>query len=416
MKYLNVAFNSSNIFFKYTGYQEVQNNQLSNFTESWQITSNVNPSGNDIAQYRHIDAMNLVFLDYFTNPNPLLNDFAYQEHAFMSYNMSVFQLGLLNDPILEQTIVHKLGHNLGLYETCRTGNNFSTQDPLFTIAQCERITRDTEDLNFNADIAGDELIDTAAQPIVYDSFFVNNCGEYNFSPTRINCFDEPYVNINNGNWMNRIDVPTSCLHYFTPGQTKKMRKFILNDNYTYAYFGNQHIPLTRNTVQSLYQPYERIQLVNNILSTTDNGDGTAKVCRGYTEQFKFQKGFDYQFPENQSPDLTEYTTNELPFISRPAFNCPITIMQLAPGQTNLPSNSGYAETVCRGQVCIDEELVQGTIISTAILGSMNITVEQLNEMQIKDPELYNNFLSHYYYIVKKQTLSGAKTEQVFYKP
>jgi hypothetical protein len=46
---------------------------------------------------------------------------------------------------------------------------------------------------------------------------------------------------------------------------------------------------------------------------------------------------------------------------------------------------------------------------------MNITVEELTEIQVKDPNLYDNFLQHYYYIVRKETESGAKTQETFYK-
>lgn len=122
------------------------------------------------------------------------------------------------------------------------------------------------------------------------------------------------------------------------------------------------------------------------------------------------------FPENQLPDLTIYNNNDLPLISFPPFNCPVTILQLAPGQTNLVTNSGQAYTICRGTICQDEEYVAGMIYSTQILGSMNITVEELNKIEVNDPELYNNLMEQYYYILKKETASGAIKEEVFYKP
>ena len=51
----------------------------------------------------------------------------------------------------------------------------------------------------------------------------------------------------------------------------------------------------------------------------------------------------------------------------------------------------------------------------AVLGSMNITVKELNEIEVKDPELYDKLMEQYYYIMKKITTSGAKTEQTFFK-
>lgn len=46
---------------------------------------------------------------------------------------------------------------------------------------------------------------------------------------------------------------------------------------------------------------------------------------------------------------------------------------------------------------------------------MNITVDELDAIEVKDPELYNNLMSQYYYILKKETDSGAKMEEFFYK-
>jgi hypothetical protein len=46
---------------------------------------------------------------------------------------------------------------------------------------------------------------------------------------------------------------------------------------------------------------------------------------------------------------------------------------------------------------------------------MNITVKELNEIEVKDPELFNKLMEQYYYILKKYTSSGAIDQKVFYK-
>lgn len=38
---------------------------------------------------------------------------------------------------------------------------------------------------------------------------------------------------------------------------------------------------------------------------------------------------------------------------------------------------------------------------------MNLTLEELNEIQVKDPELYDKLMSQYYHIINKETSSGA---------
>lgn len=199
---------------------------------------------------------------------------------------------------------------------------------------------------------------------------------------------------------------------FTPGQKQRIREKLLgnfvstNNDIFYA--------LALNTdgtpdILVLYQPFQASKTITSIASTTDNGNGTATVCRNYVSSgFRFQPGFDYEFPENIAPDLNAYTTAQTPLIAAPAFNCPVKILQLS-------NNLGEAPTVCRGVDCVIEPLRRGTLYSTQVLGSMNITVEELDAIEVKDPDLYNNLMSQYYYILKKETSSGAKLQEVFYK-
>ncbi len=231
----------------------------------------------------------------------------------------------------------------------------------------KNVTRNTTDPLFNATFAGDMITDTPAvgnfHPSRYSTDFCQAIPNQTTMSQNVDINDTylDFENIKYGNFMSYSydDVGTSfnhtgCLgvsngtknYTFTAGQSAFMRNYILNNVPAALIVGNTGI-LTVNitqaitTVERLYKPYERIKIVSqNILSTTDNGDGTAKVCRGYTEQFKFQEGFTYLFPENQMPDFTTYETNQIPFISLPPFNCPVGIAQLAPGLTNLNTNFG----------------------------------------------------------------------------
>ena len=67
------------------------------------------------------------------------------------------------------------------------------------------------------------------------------------------------------------------------------------------------------------------------------------------------------------------------------------------------------------RVCQFENYKSGVLFSTHVLGSMNITVEYLDTVRVKDPDLYNSLMEQYYYILKKETESGAIKEEVFYK-
>jgi len=51
-----------------------------------------------------------------------------------------------------------------------------------------------------------------------------------------------------------------------------------------------------------------------------------------------------------------------------------------------------------------------------MIGSAPITVKQLNEIQVKDPALYEQMLEQYYNVIKKITSTGAVSEKIIYKP
>ena len=83
---------------------------------------------------------------------------------------------------------------------------------------------------------------------------------------------------------------------FTPGQIKRMRYYIaqsvvyLNPNYPYL---NALMPL-----ESLYQPFETVLVPGvSVASVSDNGNGTAEVCRNILQKDRFQKGFYTKFIE-----------------------------------------------------------------------------------------------------------------------
>lgn len=56
---------------------------------------------------------------------------------------------------------------------------------------------------------------------------------------------------------------------------------------------------------------------------------------------------------------------------------------------------GIKETVpvicTRGVICSDEPFMSGIIYSTQVLVSMNLTVQQLTEIQVKNPEYATNY-------------------------
>ena len=444
VKTLNVNFNQFNIFFKYIGFSFINNSPLSlvqnsSYAQSFDAMVDLLPK----------DAININFVRtlQYTSPEDLPSTSSTATYS------SLYGQANLGRPIMvlsmpfyggasligdfdnlyqdfkvekEDMVCHEMGHVLGLFHTFEDAGT----------PYCEHVLRTGP--TYNALTSGDFIDDTQAQP-PYSNIDYNENGTLGLAVTSGNttpwyhnydCENTPYYFnlLHYGNIMaNRILYsqnvpppngyinPVNYVTRFTAGQGKFMRETLMNPSPWAGTIGHE-LTQSFNTVSSLFQPFKRIKIISqNILSSTDNGNGTAKVCRSYYEQFKFQKGFDYTFPENQSPDLNSYTIDDIPFISAPPFNCPIGIAQLAPGLTNLTTNFGQAETVCRGQVCSDEAFIKGVLISTEELIDMDYTIEQLNAIQVKDPELFNTLMSQRYYKLKKETASGAKTEEIFYK-
>jgi hypothetical protein len=203
---------------------------------------------------------------------------------------------------------------------------------------------------------------------------------------------------------------------FTPGQGQRMREKLLGnivapDPTSQSNFYNKLNLFHDGTpnISVLYQPFQSSRLATGIASTTDNGNGTATVCRNYvSSNYRFQPGFDYEFPEEDSPNFTAFNTTQTPLIVSPRFNCPVKILQLS-------NDIGEAPTVCRGVYCVEESFLFGKKYSTQILGSMNMTEEDLDAIQVKDPDLYAKLMSQYYHILKKTTTSGAEVQQIIFK-
>lgn len=391
IKILNINFNQFNIFFKYYGFDTINNSTYLSY-------GNTGPLMNEMVNnYGYANAFNIFIVNAITGAAAVSGYY---------YPRSTFDDEAFMTPWI---LCHEMGHCFGLLHTW------------FSSGECEHAARffipnASPEMQFNANTKGDQIVDTHATGNMNDIHFDSNC---NYLGGTIDCQGTEIVPATVNGYLitgppitNFMSSPNNdmCQRYFSPGQGIRMREAldIVPERYN----------PTRTDVFSLFQPYSRDKIVfPTILSTTDNNDGTAKVCRGYNDaEFKFQPGFTYEFPENQSPEILSATNQDYPVIVHNlTFNCPVRILELGINQTDPNIINGQALTTDRGLVCVDEPFIHGTLISTQILGSMNITIEQLNIIQVKDPELYEKLMSNYYYILKKQTETGAETEKVFYK-
>lgn len=466
IKDLNINYNRFNIFFKYYGFQVYGGTDGYAYLNKipTELSLNYVHAMSDLCEK---GVININFVDQACTPLVTINTtnelllhaqnylaYAYLGRPIIIVSMPAFKGITFNNEATgpdyestifknDQLICHEMGHVLGLYHPWEFWF-----DPNNNYYFSEHVVRSGPD--FNADYAGDMIVDTPAQrnfsSTRYSTIDCQAKENQNFQSQNIdhlgvtyqfplitygnfmgyNVFEEDGNFYNHNSCLNNLipltrpnfDAPLLRQYRFTDGQGAFMRNYILNNvpviNNTVGLFAT-NITQAKTTVASLYQPYKRDKVETTVLSTTDNGNGTARVCRGYYEQFTFQKGFSYVFPDNLFPD--PINTNQLatPFVSTPPFNCPVTILELAPGVTNLSTNTGEAYTVCKGQTCVNEDFLTGKVFSKEELLSMNVTIEQLNEIKVKDPDLYDKLVGQRFYKLVKETATGAKVENVFYK-
>jgi hypothetical protein len=431
---LNIGFNAHNIFFKYRGFDAISN---SNFLVFGQNGAYFDTLRQQFVNNGYDDNAINVFI---VNSGVQVADGQFKD-IFLSASA-------YNNFMYNRFLSHEMGHILGLFHL-ESGTNIcdncyittaipdcisvESNSPLVKMAKpifspslvYENVTRDPFNSNYNADNQGDWVADTGAAFIQYTYNYDRvpvqensscNLNHYNSRSDIVDPTGQVYNGLDNlnGNFMNMSSIFNNTpAGKFTVGQADRMKETIVSISID-GVGALLRQKLCRNAdgtanIWTLYQPFQTSRFVTSIASTIDNGDGTAHVCRNYvSSNYRFQPGFDYEFPENQLPDLTTYTVLQTPLVESPAFNCPIKILQLSTDVMEAP-------TVCRVVFCIDEPFRFGIKYSTQVLGSMNITQEQLSEIQVKDPNLYDTLMSEYYHILKKITASGAEVQTIIYK-
>jgi hypothetical protein len=378
IKYLNINFNQFNIFFKYYGFDQINNTDY--------LALETNEEFNELVHGETAvpDAINI----YIVNGGVLgaaARVYAFDDDFFIE----------------EWTVCHEMGHLFSLvHPNFVQGSDCNNQ---------EHAERNSAGATFNAASKGDQVVDTHAY--AHDSYF-NACDYLGGAVDCLGLVIEAdatyegvmvYPSINNFMYAD----PTVCAGVFTPGQGKRMREAII------GFWATAFDPW-RNTVESLYEPFEIISTTETgaVLSVTDQpGEGGAIVCRQQQYLLRFQSGFTYIFTNtNPSPIFVDVNT-QFNYTILPDTWISERIAQISPSFLEVGCIQNKVDRICQFEL-----YKSGRLYSTQILGSMNITIEYLDEVRVKDPDLYNSLMEQYYYILKKETESGAIKEEVFYKP
>ena len=269
--FLNIHFNPFNIFFKYIGFEFVDDIRA-HFDNEY-FPDRINIRINDVEDGGAVAGF----------PFPL--------------NIIITPQAFTNELDRQYLLAHEVGHILGLdhingvtgaQEGSYTNPPLCNGAPiatgffpsLDTSSVHETVTRDINDPDYNADEAGDFIVDTAAAYFT-PTLCINNASgiptiEYAFSNEVVDGVNVPYENIDASNWMISLDQDVNefnaFFNSFTPGQVVRMRETIANE---------PDLQPAKTTVASLYEPYSG--------SYFEAGPNLPEHTP------LFQPGFDYKF-------------------------------------------------------------------------------------------------------------------------
>ncbi|WP_299015097.1 hypothetical protein [uncultured Polaribacter sp.] len=394
---LNRNFNSFNIFFKYTGHGAINDS-------NWTIIEN----SADFYDLRSYAKENDYFVENAFNIF-ICEDF--KAGAGIAFKPGITSL-VEDEDLLNSTLQHEIAHNFLIHHI----HKFTTT--------CEHVNGN------NADITGDLVTDTnAAHKLDLNGadnilgneddevIFLNNGYVYNNFSNKVDCTNTPYKDIQVLNYM-ASNSYLGIRKSFTNGQGVRMRETIKNNlNTIYAN--------VQNSISSLYEPYfyeiTGAEGNENINSTKDDPNISQNiiVCRNPLLISKFQKGFDYNFytfdtwddknaPINPVLDFKK-VNNEYAVVKN-KYKHAIKINQISNNIKIYTNLGGY-----RGFICKSEPATAGRIVTASNLGSNDISVKNLNEKQVVNPNLVKELEKGKYHTITRTTKSGVSTQKTIYK-
>ncbi|MCH9661193.1 MAG: hypothetical protein K0U54_09810, partial [Bacteroidetes bacterium] len=303
---LNMAYNPYNIFFKYRGFGEIDSPAFVHVK-----VPDVNSTGEISCQYQYDDQGNPIEdpdgfgrihscqrfdLWSYAKDNNGYDPTAFNVYVpygtdnFSGVSRGIYQTELIvpTGNLLKVTLIHEVGHNLGLIHTHRN----------FDETLCENVTRDPNNTEyFNALEAGDQVLDTAAAP----NYIIEHCyfqdldyslcgtnqefnreyvdeGECTYTGDNVDCDGFPY-DIKDSDVQNYMSYShKSCLDSFTVGQGIRMRELIAWDGQ-----GVFQALMPPTGIAVLYEPYKGTYIDYAIQPNNDPP--------------LFQPGFEYYFFE-----------------------------------------------------------------------------------------------------------------------
>ncbi len=422
---LNVTYNQFDIYFKYRGFDYIDDSSLLTIDYVSNDPNNEYQQLYNRPEFRN-DAFNLFIVDvvHFNGGNAA-------GIGARPGILSVFN----KDYLLSATLPHEIGHNFNLLHTYQGWNSLD----------CEHVNGD------NCDTAGDLVCDTpASYPFppedIVNFEYCNGNADYQNLEGATDCIGYLYVDVPIHNFMssNRFlaqNYYNNMRREFTPGQGVRMRETIAN------YMNSIYQP-TQTTIASLYEPYEEntpVEIGEIHFTLQDNLAVGVPYYWAPLKHFgyKFQKGFDYEvylweydwnyfYNSNTQQYEMETINYSYPFllssVDKPNIfcnNCPNGTPCSSPDQLYydtgniaikiLQIDTNNIVPIESSVTPIPGPTVQATTIISSDPNMNNATIKELNEQESNDPNLIDNLESGKVHRIIKHLDNGENDVKNVYK-